>query len=104
MIPGLNTVWLSVIGGLVLTMLGMVWYIDTLQEENKELSRSIDIQNAEIDKLGTEYATRVKEFYDTKPKVVTKYVKTYISKEVDVNRSECADVNTVFDNIRHIGL
>ena len=101
---GLNTISLSIIGALLITTLGMGWYIDSLQDENRELSLSIEKQNTEVEALGTEYAERVKEFHDKKPKIVTRYIKTYITKDINVSRSSCEDVNDILDNIRFIGL
>lgn len=89
---------------LVLALGASLYYIDIQADKIVSLRSDLAIQNKAVQDLGDEYAERVVEFHNKKPKVLTRYIKTYITKDINTSRSSCEEVNTIFDNIRHIGL
>lgn len=99
-----SSIQLYIIGALVIALSLSLWYIDIQSDKIDTLKSSLAVQNKEIENLGTEYAERVVEFHNKKPKVLTRYIKTYITKDINTSRSSCEEVNTIFDNIRYIGL
>lgn len=99
-----SSIQLYIIGALAIALGLSLWYIDIQSDNIDSLKSSLAVQNKEIENLGVEYTARVKEFHNKKPKVLTKYIRTYIPKEINTSRGDCESVNIIFDNIRHIGL
>lgn len=99
-----NSIQLYIIGALAVLLGFSLWYNNVQSNKIDSLNSNLALQNKEFEDLGTEYAERVKEFHAKKPKVLTRYIKTYISKDTNTSRSSCEDVNAIFDNIRYIGL
>jgi len=115
---GFGRISLAIIGALGIALATCLWLISEYREDIADLERtlvikqvnertlkgSIQRQNLEMDALGAEYALRIVEYNDKAPKVVTKYVDRIVTKEVNVERSSCEDVNLVLDNIRAAGI
>jgi biopolymer transport protein ExbB/TolQ len=118
---GLNVIGMYVVGGIVALLVSIItvfYFTNTsLKKQVKELetslvlkevnertlNASIDKQNNELQAMANEYALRIQEYNDKAPIVVKRYVDRIITKEVNVTRSSCEDVNNTLNNIRSTG-
>jgi hypothetical protein len=66
-----------------------------------KLTTAISSQNKAINKIKIDYNKKLKLY---KSRIKIKYITKYITKDINVSRSNCKDINTIFDNIRDFGI
>ena len=83
--------------------------IDALKTTNiigkineKTLSDAIDEQNKALDIIKVDYKANLDKYKNRPPAI--EYITKYITKEINVTRSNCKDVSSLISNIRNNGL